>query len=149
MVGISLESPMFRVAFATVVTSAILVPTLVRAGEPADPLRDAAKTAAEKALPLLKKGAEGHIAKKSCFACHNQAMPMFAITMAQERGLIVKDVDLEKQTKFIANFLEGNQANYKKGQGQGGQVDTAGYALFALDLGGWKSDSTTDAVVEY
>ena len=41
-----------------------------------------ARAAAEKALPLLKNGADGHIAKKTCFACHNQAMPMLAITTA-------------------------------------------------------------------
>jgi hypothetical protein len=140
---------MFRATFAAVVTSAILVSGPVRPGEPTGQLRDAAKAAAEKALPLLKRGAEGHIAKKTCFACHNQAMPMLAITTARERGFIVKDVDLKKQTKFIVNFLDGNQANYKEGRGQGGQVDTAGYALFTLELGGWTPDATTDAVVEY
>jgi hypothetical protein len=28
-------------------------------------------------------------------------------------------------------------------------VDTAGYALFTLELGGWKPDATTESVVEY
>jgi prenyltransferase beta subunit len=63
--------------------------------------------------------------------------------------LFVKDVDLNKQTEFIADFLLGNKANYKMGRGQGGQVDTAGYALFTLELGGRRPDSTTEAVVEY
>src|SRR5262245_44924196 len=30
-----------------------------------------------------------------------------------------------------------------------GQADPAGYALLALDVGGWKADETTSAVVEY
>jgi N-acyl-D-aspartate/D-glutamate deacylase len=56
---------------------------------------------------------------------------------------------LAKQRTFIAAFLEGNRANYREGQGQGGQADTAGYALFALELSGHKPDATTEAVVEY
>jgi hypothetical protein len=36
-----------------------------------------------------------------------------------------------------------------KGTGQGGQVDTAGYALWTLEMGGWKPDETTAAVTEY
>src|SRR5439155_5204 len=32
---------------------------------------------------------------------------------------------------------------------QSGKVDTAGYALLTLEVGGWKPDETTEAVVEY
>src|SRR5262249_54830563 len=64
---------------------------------------------------------------------------------ARERGFAVNDEDLQKQLKFIAAFLAGNQENYRQGKGQGGQADTAGYALFALELGGWKADATTEA----
>ena len=64
-------------------------------------------------------------------------------------GFAIKGVDLKKQTKFIADFLERNRDNYKEGKGQGGQGDTAGYALFTLELGGWTPDATTEAVVEY
>ncbi len=49
----------------------------------------------------------------------------------------------------IAAFLDTNRDNYKKGQGQGGQVDTAGYALWTLQLGRWEPDPTTCAVAEY
>jgi hypothetical protein len=107
------------------------------------------RTAIEKALPLLKKGAEGHIAQRTCFACHNQALPMLAFTTARTRGFAASEEDLKKQLQFIAAFLKENEKNYRKGKGQGGQVDTAGYALFTLELGGWKPDTTTEAVVEY
>jgi hypothetical protein len=36
-----------------------------------------------------------------------------------------------------------------KGRGTGGQVDTAGYALWTLEMSGWKPDQTTAAVAEY
>jgi outer membrane protein assembly factor BamB len=107
------------------------------------------KTAISKALPLLLKGAEGHVSQRTCFACHNQGIPLLAMTTARERGFPVHEKDLKKQLDFIAAFLEKSRNNYRKGEGQGGQVDTAGYALFSLELGGWKPDATTDAVAEY
>jgi hypothetical protein len=128
-----------------------LVFVLLVAGsaESAEPAADEIKAAVGKALPLLLKGAEGHIAHRTCFACHNQGIPILALTTARDRGFTVRDEDLQKQVKFIAAFLEKNRDDYRKGQGQGGQADTAGYALLALELGGWKPDATTEAVAEY
>jgi hypothetical protein len=117
-----------------------------------DPVRvspQAIKSAVDKALPLLLKGAQGHIAKKSCFACHNQANPMLAFTSARQHGFQIKEEDVKEQTEHIAAFLDGNRENYLKGRGQGGQADTAGYALWTLELGGWQPDATTAAVAEY
>jgi hypothetical protein len=115
-----------------------------RAAEPAG-----VKEAVQKALPLLKKGAEGHVEKRTCFACHNQAIPIFALTTARTRGFTVTDADIKKQLDFIAEFLGKNRDEYREGKGQGGQADTAGYALLTLAAGGWKADETTDAVAEY
>jgi hypothetical protein len=97
----------------------------------------------------LLKGAEGHVAERTCFACHNQGIPILALTTARQRGFAVRDEDIQKQLEFIAAFLGGNRQNYLQGKGQGGQVDTAGYALLTLEVGGWKPDETTEAVVEY
>jgi hypothetical protein len=127
---------------------------MLRAGtvastEPAAKPRPEVNPAVEKALPLLMKGAKGHIAARTCFACHNQGIPIFAFTTAKERGFSVRDEDLKQQVKFIAAFLEHNRDNYRQGKGQGGQVDTAGSAVLALELAGWEPDATTEAVVEY
>src|SRR5262249_39571907 len=107
------------------------------------------KAAIAKALPLLQKGAAGHVAQRTCFACHNQGIPVLAMTTARSRGFDLPEEDLRKQMDFIATFLKKNRDNYLKGRGQGGQVDTAGYALMTLELGGWKADPTTEAVAEY
>ena len=107
------------------------------------------REAVNKAIPLLMKGAEGHIAQRTCFACHNQGIPLLAFTTARERGFAVHSEELNKQLEFIAAFLERNREEYQKGKGQGGQVDTAGYALLSLEVGGWKADTTSEAVVEY
>src|SRR5436309_908711 len=110
----------------------------VLSAEPAARPWPQAKAAVEKALPLLKKGAEGHVAQRTCFACHNQALPMLAFTTSRNHGFGVRPDDVKSQLDFIATFLARNRDNYRQGKGQGGQVDTAGYALLTLELGGWK-----------
>lgn len=116
--------------------------------EPAVPA-DRLRAAVVKALPLIQKGSNGHRTKRTCFACHHQAIPIFALTAARSRGLAIKEEDVRKHLQFIADFLGKNRDNYREGRGQGGQADTAGYALWTLEAGGWKPDETTAAVAEY
>jgi hypothetical protein len=108
-----------------------------------------ARAAVAKALPLIRKAGAGHMAHRNCFACHNQALPVMALTTARTRGFAVADEDVDRHLRFIADFLDKNREAYLEGRGQGGQADTAGYALWTLQMGGWKPDKTTDAVAEY
>jgi len=124
---------------------AILCATRIGAQE----ARETQVAAVEKALPLIQKSAAGHRENRTCFACHNQGIPILALTTARKNGFTIDDEDLKKHMGFISTFLGKNRANYLKGKGQGGQIDTAGYALWALELGGWKPDETTAAVAEY
>src|SRR5262249_54128835 len=107
------------------------------------------RAAVEKGLPLLLEGARGHIAQKTCFACHNQATAVLAFTTPRARGFDIPDEALGRQRAHILRFLGGNRENYRMGRGQGGQIDTAGYALFTLELAGAAADETTAAVAEY
>src|SRR3954449_6508765 len=86
---------MLRIAFAAGVASALLFPGTAHASEPNEPSRAEVKAAVEKALPLLWKGVEGHVARKSCFACHNQVLPMLALAAAEKRGFAIMEVDLK------------------------------------------------------
>jgi Squalene-hopene cyclase C-terminal domain len=122
---------------------------LLTGAEPEKVPAGVVRKAIDKALPLLVKGAEGHVEKKACFACHNQAVPMLAFAMARERGFALPDELFKKQTTHVAAFLDNNREQFLKGHGTGGQVDSAGYALFTLERGGYKADDTTAAVVEY
>ena len=131
-------------------TLAIFAAVLVLAGRvladpPANPVRDAA----QKSLALLQKSAAEYTVQKKCFSCHHQAMPVLAMTTAKARGFAIDDKEIARQLKFTADFLEKNRENYEMGKGQGGQADTAGYALLTLHAGGWKADATTSAVIEY
>ncbi len=107
------------------------------------------REAVMRSLPQVRAGAEGHIDKKTCFACHNQAFPMLAFATAKTRGFAVPEELFTSQALHVSNFLLENQERFRKGQGTGGQVDTAGYALLTLELAGHKPDEATEAVVEY
>jgi hypothetical protein len=115
------------------------------AGVPAQEIRDAL----QRALPLIEKGNAGHLEKRTCFACHHQAVPLLALSTARSRGLAIDEELFQKNLRAIGSFLDKNRDNYRKGQGQGGQADTAGYALWTLQLGQWQPDQTTAAVAEY
>lgn len=107
------------------------------------------KAAVERALPLLEQGAVGHRENRECFSCHNQGVPIVALTAAQARGFKINEAELATQLGFITDFLKTNREKFLQGKGTGGQVDTAGYALLALEAGGQKPDDTTAAVAEY
>jgi hypothetical protein len=107
------------------------------------------RPAIAKSLPLLLKAAVGHRENRTCFACHNQGLPILALTAARARGFEIDEAELKKQLEFIAEFLGKNRESYLQGKGQGGQADTAGYALVTLAAGDWKPDETTAAVAEY
>src|SRR4029450_10013039 len=80
---------------------------------------------------------------------HQQGLPIFALTAAKAKGFTIDDAELATQLQFIADFLGKNREQYLQGNGQGGQADTAGYALVTLAAGGWKPDEATAAVTEY
>ena len=97
----------------------------------------ALRAAVEKSLPLLTAGARGSMEKRErCFTCHNQALPIMALVTAQSRGFKIDTEELQKQVKFTANFLAQSKTNFLAGKGTGGQADTAGYALWAMEIGG-------------
>lgn len=123
--------------------------TLVVAANDQPPNQAEIRSAVVKALPLLQKGSAGHMANRSCFACHNQGPPVLAMVIAQARGLAIDEPLLKTNLDFTHKFLESNRAGYLKGKGQGGQVATAGTALWTLELGGRQSDETSAAVTDY
>ena len=126
---------------------AVLATATNLVAQPAEP--EAIRAAVVKSLTLLEKSAATHTEHRKCFSCHHQALPVLAFTTAKAHGFKVNDKEIQRQVKWTADFLEKNRENYLMGKGQGGQADTAGYALWTLAAGGYKADGTTNAVVEY
>src|SRR5262245_51708686 len=87
------------------------------------PTVDAIKAAITKSLPLLEAGAKGSMEeRKQCFTCHNQGVPIMALTTARARGFAIDEGHLQTQLQFIAEFLGKNKSRYLEGKGTGGQA---------------------------
>src|SRR5438094_190119 len=104
------------------------------AAEP-EPTPEQIKAAVTKSLVLLDRSTNEYTKHRECFSCHHQALPLLALTTAKARGFDVKSETIEHQAAHTHKHLTTNRDNYKKGRGQGGQADMAGYGLLALELG--------------
>jgi hypothetical protein len=108
------------------------------------------RAAVARSLPLLERGAKVSKAERpDCFTCHNQGLPIMALTTARRKGFAIDEAELRDQLRFTADFLAKNRDRYREGRGQPGQTFMAGYALWALRHGDWPADETTSAVAEY
>ena len=107
------------------------------------------RSSVERSLPLLELASAGSASQRTCFTCHSQAMPVFALAEALQRGIHVDRANLQRQVRHTHKHLERGLKSYQEGKGQGGGVDTAGYALWTLEDGGQPADHVTGAVVEW
>ena len=107
------------------------------------------KQAATRAIQIVEKSSAEYLKQRECFSCHHQAMSIFALMDARAHGLKVDMQNLHQQVRRTREHLERGQADYRQGKGQGGGVDTAGYALSALSAAGLPRNETTDAVAHY
>jgi hypothetical protein len=111
---------------------------------------EAVHKAVVRALPLLIKASAHEYPKhRECFSCHNQAVPAVALRLAQSRGFDIGDQTLRLIAEHTESDLNGAIEDYRRGQGQPGGVIRAGYALWALEAGGWTPDETTASVAHY
>ena len=101
------------------------------------------------AIPLLEKSSRGSAEQRKCFTCHSQALPMMALTEARLRNFEVDTHNYERQIKHTVAHLRKGESNYAQGKGQGGGVDTAGYALWTLEAGQYPVDHIVDAVTHF
>lgn len=116
----------------------------------AEPLeKDTLVRHAQLSLQLIEHSSAVYLRERECFSCHHQSMSILTLMSARGRGLKVDHDNLERQVKRTIERLELGKEQYKQGQGQGGKVDTAGYALWGLAEAGLPPNSTTDAVIEY
>jgi squalene cyclase len=130
----------------------LLIAACLSTFAPADddlPKPEAIRAAVEKGLPLILKSTSAYPESRDCFSCHHQAVPVLALTTAKGRGFKVADEDIRGPVELTEADLRDALESYKKGNGQGGGVTRAGYALFTLELGGKGRDEVTGAVADY
>ncbi|MEC9094917.1 MAG: prenyltransferase/squalene oxidase repeat-containing protein [Planctomycetota bacterium] len=107
------------------------------------------KKAIQRAIPLVEKSAREYLLHRECFSCHHQAMPIIALARVRDNGFSINDATFRSQVKHTAQHFSRNLEKYRQGQGTGGQVDTAGYGLWALNVGGVSPNLSTEAVTAY
>ena len=139
---------MFQSKWFAVVCAAMLVSSAPGAEE-VTPSPERVRIAITKALPTLEAGSIGSANKRQCFTCHSQAVPVFALAEAKRQGFEIDDDNFARQLKHTHDHLKRGLENYRQGKGQGGDVLTAGYALWTLDEGSWPPDEVTETVSNY
>ncbi|MBT4864348.1 MAG: hypothetical protein HON53_04395 [Planctomycetaceae bacterium] len=136
-----------RLALTLFVVATLSVSSLF--ADDAEPAASALREAISKTIPLLEKGMAGSAEQRTCFTCHNQAVPVMAMIEVRDRGFEIDEENLQRQLKHTAKHLKRGQKGYLAGKGQGGQVLTAGYALWTLDVAEHKPGEVTAAVSGY
>ena len=136
-----------RITLALFVSASLSVSSLF--ADDAAPTTSAIRNAISKTIPLLEKGTAGSAEQRTCFTCHNQAVPVMAIIEARDRGFEIDDENLQRQLKHTTAHLTRGKKGYLAGKRQGGGVVTAGYALWTLEAGEHKPGELTAAVTGF
>jgi len=118
-------------------------------GDDDSPRPAAIRAAVAKALPLILKSTGEYPESRDCFSCHHQAVPVLALSAARERGFVIPAEAIDDPVELTEEDLRGSLESYRKGEGQGGGVTRAGYAMLTLEVGGKQRDEVTDAVASY
>ncbi|MDR3618597.1 MAG: terpene cyclase/mutase family protein [Paludisphaera borealis] len=116
---------------------------------PSEPTPATIRSAADKAIPLIRKSVEEYPRHRECFSCHHQAIPALALSLAKARGIAIGGTTLQDIAAHTQADLESALDDYKKEKGQPGGSERAGYALFTLETAGHPRDEVTDAVAGY
>ncbi len=101
------------------------------------------------ALKLIEHSSAVYLRERDCFSCHHQAMSIMTLMLARQYSFQIDYANITAQVTRSIEHLQRGEEQYRLGKGQGGGVDTAGYALLGLAAAGYPPNKTTDAVVEY
>ncbi len=107
------------------------------------------RSAVEQALPLLEIASAETARQRRCFTCHGQAMPAVVFAEARKHDFHIDTENLNRQLDHIYAHLKRSKQQFADGRGTGGQVDTAGWALWGLEAGEREPDDITNPVVDY
>jgi len=135
--------------FGMTVVLALLPAGQLVAGPQVFPTADEIRQSLDRSIPLLELAAAGSASQRTCFTCHSQALPVLTFAEAHRRGLHTSTENFERQINHTWKHLQRGRKSYAEGRGQGGGVDTAGYALWTLEDGNRPADDVTNAVVSW
>ena len=99
---------------------------------------EAIDSAIRRSLRLLEKASAGAVEHRKCYTCHHQALPVLVFVEARKRGFTIDEENLKRQIKQTVKYVAPRRT-----------AIAYGYALWALDAGGWKADETTNDLTDY
>lgn len=100
-------------------------------------------------LSVIERSLAVYQEHRTCFSCHHQTLPMQAMSIAQKHGFEINEALFREQTELTVASFKPRISGMREGTGIGGKSMTVGFGLWTLDLGGWVSDTTTGAMIEY
>ena len=98
----------------------------------ADDATRSPRQAAEKGLALIAASAKKYTEERKCFSCHHQALPAFALQLAESCGLSVERAAMRHQSEFTLLYYGERRADATQGKNVPGGPYSAGYALLSL-----------------
>jgi hypothetical protein len=114
----------------------------------AAPPRLTVNAAIKKGIQRIEQGITHYPEHRGCFSCHHQAMAVFSLTAARQRGFTVNAKLLSEQVPFGAKTFR-DKSKIAKGEGVGGQVLSVAYALAMFAAAEHPYDDTAAAMVQY
>jgi hypothetical protein len=112
-------------------------------------LAEQVREAVRRSIPPMEASAAEYLQQRQCFSCHHQAVPVLALDAARKLEFAIDEVNFRQQIERTREHLERGSEDYLAGRGQGGRADTAGWALWTLEVAGHPPDEVTRPVAEY
>ena len=95
------------------------------------------REAATRAVRLIDRTSAAFLTTRACFTCHTQTLSAIVLRDARNAGIRIDEANFKRQYERALEDVSGTR------------VDTKGYALWALDVGGHPPDGKTAAMVGF
>ena len=117
--------------------------------------RVAHRHAMERGLELLRGSVDRYPQQRQCFSCHHQAVPLFAMRMAEKHSLEDSDFvwnndaeRVDRVMEFTCNSLEQDLRRRSPHEELDGRGLTLGYAMWTLDASAKNRDETMNQLID-
>ena len=108
-----------------------------------------AKSALQRAVPLLQVADVQFLSKSGCVSCHNNTLTAMTVAAVRSSGIRVDEQVAASQKKAIAAYVHSWRDRVLQGIGIPGDADTVSYILLGLAAEKYPADPATDAMVRF
>lgn len=109
----------------------------------------AIRSAIESGLRRLETAARNYTTNRSCFSCHHQAVPVFALAAASDKGFKIDGKILEEQFDYTLATFQPTLKETSEGRGIPGGNTMINYGLETLLTAGKPTEEVPAAMRKY